>query len=254
MKVSDFLKKNKIKKINIYYILSIVVTIFVFLIFSFFIFKNNKNILLFKDIVSFKDKILSRKVVLEISDEVFMENYNSLDNDLKELKELLDLNILHNELDLINTTVISKNRNYYFNSITLDKGKNDGVVENLAVIDSLGMIGIIKKASDNFSEVNLFNSRKMSVKIPVNIGSEFGIIDKYDDKENMLIVIGVKNIDNVHIDDKVVTSSLSMNYPEGILIGNVNNIKKDNFGIKKFIYIKLASDIEKVKYAVVVKK
>ena len=48
----------------------------------------------------------------------------------QELKDTLELNKTLTEYNPINATILSRNKSYWYNTITIDKGKKDGIEEN----------------------------------------------------------------------------------------------------------------------------
>ena len=55
---------------------------------------------------------------------VIQKNVNqSLENEIQELKNALELKETLTEYDSITTTVLSRNKSYWFNTVTIDKGK-----------------------------------------------------------------------------------------------------------------------------------
>ena len=70
---------------------------------------------------------------------LIQKNVNtSLEKEIKELKEVLDLNKTLTEYQPINATILSRNKSYWFNTISIDKGEKSGIKENMAVITKNG--------------------------------------------------------------------------------------------------------------------
>ena len=69
----------------------------------------------------------------------------------EELKKTLELNNTLSERSYINATVINRNISYWFNELTINKGSSDGIKDGMAVINSDGLIGKIKKTSKTVS-------------------------------------------------------------------------------------------------------
>ena len=85
---------------------------------------------------------------------------NSLKQEIKELKELLNLNSTLSEYTTINATIISRNDLYWFNTVIIDKGKKDGLKKNMAVITQNGLIGKISKTTKKTSEIKLITTKR----------------------------------------------------------------------------------------------
>lgn len=115
--------------------------------------------------------------------------------------------------------------------ILIDKGSKHGLLQGMPVITSNGiLIGTIKKANTNFSEVILITSKDFSFDVSIHITSEtstqvlalakgeggFGLSLNYADK---LISIPEKSL--------VFTSSMGGNFPKGLLIGEIEKIESN---------------------------
>ena len=59
---------------------------------------------------------------------LIQKNINSsLEKEIKELKETLELNKTLTEYKPVNATILSRNKAYWFHTITIDKGKKAGI-------------------------------------------------------------------------------------------------------------------------------
>ena len=84
-----------------------------------------------------KGKDLSKSYVIQ-------KNVNaSLENEITELKEALELKNTLTEYNTVTTTVLSRNKSYWLQNITIDKGKKDHLKEDMVVVTSDGLLGKI---------------------------------------------------------------------------------------------------------------
>lgn len=176
-------------------------------------------------------------------------------DDIQELKDLLNIQKVLSDYSYINASVIERNRSYWFNTITIDKGANDGIQEKMAVVSSQGLIGKISKVFPNMSEIKLITTSDLSDKTSVVIAKEtntYGIIDKY--QNNYLEVVLITKNGNVQIGDKIQTSGMGGVYPSGILIGTVSDIKKNKYDIGEILLVTPSADFNKLKYVSVLKR
>ncbi len=75
-------------------------------------------------------------------------------NENKRLKEALNFKTENVELDLKLATITGKNPGNWFNTFTIDKGKNEGIKPGMAVLDEKGnMIGQITEVGDKWAKV-----------------------------------------------------------------------------------------------------
>lgn len=186
----------------------------------------------------------NKTIILELKDEI------------KELKELSGIKTVLADYEQISATVIERNRNYWFNSITIDKGMDDGITLDMAVIDSNGLIGKISYVSKNMSEIKLITTSDVNNKTSVVIinGNEkiYGIIDQYND-EYLEVTITTKNV-SIHEGLKVMTTGMGGIYPSGILIGETVTIKNSKYDVGLIVLVKPVGDFHNLKYVSVLKR
>ena len=189
---------------------------------------------------------------------VIQKNVNeSLEKEIQELKEALELNKTLTEYTPINATILSRNKSYWYNIITIDKGKKDGITEDMAVITSKGLIGKISSVSLTSSEIKLITSDdinfKVSIAINTNDVDNFAILNGYDNKTNLIKATGIDKTTNINIGDKVLTSGLGKKFPAGIYIGTVEKIESDKYNLSKTVHIKTYQNFNDIHYVTVLK-
>ena len=257
-------RKRKNKKSSIISLIILLVILLALLSGSLLIFRDSNTIL--KDGVIIIEKVFMYpfSAINKEKDKDQTESYtiqknvnSSLEKEIKELKETLELNKTLTEYEAINATVLSRNKSYWFNTITIDKGKKSGIKDNMAVITKNGLIGKITKVSNYSSEVKLITSDdikfKVSVSIKTNEDDNYAILNGYDKKTGLIKVSGVDKTTNINIDDSVVTSGLGEMFPSGIYIGQVKDIKNDKYNLSKTIYIKTSQDFNDIHYVTILK-
>lgn len=189
---------------------------------------------------------------------IIQKNVNaSLEKEIQDLKETLELNKTITEYEPINTTVLSRNKSYWFNNITIDKGKKSGIKKNMAVITKNGLIGKISKVYDNSSEVKLITSDdinfKVSIAIKTNDVENYAVLNGYDTKTGLIKATGIDKTTEINKDDLVLTSGLGGMFPSGIYIGTVEKIENDKYNLSKTIYIKTPQNYNDIHYLTVLK-
>ena len=258
-------KKDKNKKKIIIIIISIVMVIL--LCVSLLVDRKTSFIEgIFKDISFYINKTImypftsynKEKGINQTESYLIQKNVNSsLEKEIQELKDALELNKTLTEYEIVNSTILSRNKSYWFNTITIDKGKKSGLKENMAVVTRNGLIGKISKVYNNSSEVKLITSDdinfKVSVSIKTNDTDNYAILNGYIKKDNVIKVNGIDKTTNVNIGDNVLTSGLGEFFPAGIYIGTVEKIESDKYNLSKTLYIKTKQDFDDIHYVTVLK-
>lgn len=184
----------------------------------------------FIGLINNKDDIANSKCTLENN------------NIIQDYKKLLNfMNLTENKQDLIYSKVITREIYEFYDKITITKNENDNIKKGDIVINEYGLIGTISKVNKNSCEVSLITSNDTN--ISVKVGESYGILHSKDHKlkiKNMKIEGSIKE------GDEVYTSGLTL-VPEGIKIGKVKNIKKDELELEYILDIESIS-LHNLKY------
>ncbi len=257
-------KKDKKKKI---WVLIGIITSGILLVISLFI---NQKIYpgekLLKDVTIGIQKIilypfteLRKNQIIDQSDSyIIQKNLNSsLEKEIQELKETLELNRTLTEFEPVNATILSRNKSYWFHTITIDKGKKSGLKKDMAVVTKNGLIGKITKVSNYSSEVKLITTDdinfKVSIAIKTNEVDNYAILNGYDKETGLIKATGIDKTTNIEKDDVVLTSGLGELFPGGIYIGTVEKVESDKYNLSKTVYIKTNQNFNDIHYVTVLK-
>ena len=189
---------------------------------------------------------------------LIQKNVNSsLEKEIEELKETLELNRTLTEYEPINATILSRNKSYWFNTITIDKGKKAGIKKDMAVITKKGLIGKITNVSNYTSEIKLITSDdinfKVSIAIKTNEFDNYAILNGYDNESGLIKATGIDKTTPINIGDVALTSGLGSMFPAGIYIGTVEKIESDKYNLSKTIYIKTYQNFNDIHYVTILK-
>lgn len=168
---------------------------------------------------------------------IIKQQNDSLLSNINELKNLLELKNIYSSYNIINATVIEKNKLYYFNNYTLDKGHDYNIKENMAIVNKDGLVGIIDKVYENYSTFKLLttlNDNKISVKIKNNNTQFYGTITSY--KDNLFILEGITNYQDIALNSDVLTTGYGI-FPSDLLIGKVIKIEDNKYNTSKLLYV-----------------
>ncbi len=193
----------------------------------------------------------------EQMDSVVAANDN-LKDEVSKLKKTLDLNTVLSDKVYKNATVINRNIDYWYDEVTIDKGKVDGIKKNMAVIKNDGLIGKVSTVSNHVSTVKLLAnenmSDKISVKIKVKDSYVYGLISKYSSKNNTYTVEGISENIDIPKGADVVTTGMGDTFPSGLLVGHVTKVTTDNFDLSKVALVKASVDFNNIDYVSVLKR
>ena len=210
-----------------------------------------------KDFVLYPVNALTNTKDITISKDLYESKIKALQDDLDDLKKLTKINLVLSDYSMVNATVVERNREYWFNTITINKGSSDGVKQDDAVIDGNGLIGKIVQVRKYFSDVKLITTNDEKSKISVVIHNKdkdyYGIMHGYDSKKNLLKIILFDEAD-IYDDMKVETTGMGGIFPSGILIGHVFDCYKDSDDVTFIVRVRPSGNLEGEKYVSIVQR
>ncbi len=148
--------------------------------------------------------------------------------------------------------IINNSVNKQLNYITLDKGSVHGIKPEMAVVTNLGVVGVVKSVSKNFSTaISLLNSR-ISVSSKIKKNNYFGSLtwDGKDYKTARLLEIPVHV--SIQAGDTIVTSGFSSIFPEGLLLGTIQEVLPSSGGNFHEVSIAFTNDFKSLSYVMVI--
>ena len=119
---------------------------------------------------------------------------------------------------------LRKRDNYFL----INKGKADGIKEDMAVIFGKGIVGAVLSTSDHYASVISILHSKTNIKAKVKNLNYFGIIKWDGEDHRKLALTEIPKYLSIKVGDTVVTAGASAIYPEGEMIGKVTKLTPDN--------------------------
>ncbi len=176
--------------------------------------------------------------------------------ELENLRELLNLDQKYPSYDKVAANVIGKDGGNWFTNFTIDKGADDGIEEDMNVIAGSGLVGIVTDVGPNYAKVSTIINDTMKVSGMVTSTSDNLIVNGSLQNMNENMVIEFSNLNDkdnkVTIGDPVVTSYVSDQYQQGILIGYISTLEMDANNLTKSGTITPAVDFEHIEEVLVI--
>ncbi len=148
--------------------------------------------------------------------------------------------------------IINNNYTKRNNILTLNKGTNQGVTQDLGVINGKGVIGVIKNVSSNYATViSILNSySKINVRLKNN--THYGTLVWDGNDYNTVQITDMPRQAKIKLGDTVITGGKSTIFPEGIPIGVIKNFEFKSQQYKK-IDVALFNDMSAISNVQIVK-
>lgn len=180
----------------------------------------------------------------------------TLKQEIINLKDLVGIKEVLSLYKYENATVIGRNYDTWYDSITIDKGSKNGLKIGNAVTSNGVLIGKITKVSNFTSEVKLLSSdtlnNNISVEFIIDDKEIYGLLTRYDSNDKVYIVEGITEDIKIEVGTEVITSGLTDSFKKGILIGEVDDLSTDSFDLTRILKVKPATNFDNINYVSVI--
>lgn len=133
------------------------------------------------------------------------------------------------------------------NYITIDKGKNDGIQQDMGVITSEGVLGIVEHTTNKFASVQSLLNTKSNINAKIKNTNNFGSLKWDTNRFDVVQLEDIPKLVPLMIGDTIVTGAMSSIFPENIPIGV---IKKFDLNASESFYtidVTLFNDMTNIK-------
>jgi len=151
---------------------------------------------------------------------------------------------------LLPAQVVAFDPSGWFQTILIDKGRNDGVVQDMAVVSAEGLVGrIIGVGShhakvllilDGNSAVDGYIQRSRARGVLVGLGLELCLL-KY-----------VQRNEDVQVGDQVISSGMGGVFPKGLHVGTVQEVVRGSSGLFQRVEVKPGVNFSRLEEVLVV--
>lgn len=162
--------------------------------------------------------------------EIIENELNTLREENERLKGLLNYTDITENYTYVTATVIGKSQGVWFSEFTVNAGRNDGVAENQAVVNSQGLVGRVSSVSANTCKVTAIIDSTSDVSVMVERTRDYGFargILNTDSDENLELYYLPSGYDLVP-GDNILTSGIGGVFPKGISVGTVTEVSRAN--------------------------
>ncbi len=183
-----------------------------------------------------------------------LRNYMKSSYAILPLKEFKKNDTLYLEqYSFINAKVVNSSVNKRRNFLTLNVGSREGVAQDMAVMTSDGIVGIVTNVSANFASVMSLLHKDVRVNCQLKKDKSYGplIWDGADYRYCLLTDIPTHS--KIRHGDTVLTSELSGIFPEGIMVGTIETYERRQNESYYTAKVKLSADLKKVNHVYVIK-
>jgi rod shape-determining protein MreC len=160
----------------------------------------------------------------------------------QENARLLDLNNvqLDPRLTFVTGVVLADSGSPFRQSVLINVGSRDGIVDGWAAMDGLGLVGRISGVGDNTARVILLTDTSSRIPVTIQPSGQHAIVA--GDNTAAPLISFVEEPDEVRPGDRVMTSGDGGVFPAGLLVGE---LARDPGGRLR---VRLSADYERLEF------
>jgi rod shape-determining protein MreC len=164
----------------------------------------------------------------------------------RDLRNLLGLKQRGGTGELLPVRVIARDPSPFVQAITLDRGTEDGVKEGMTIISWRGVVGRVSRVSQTSSKVLLITDTSSSIsgRIQSSESRVTGIIRGRP--EGGLLMQRIPQEETLQTGETVVTSDFGGLMPEGLVIGQIVQIRRKDVDVLQEAVIEPSADMKRL--------
>ena len=178
-----------------------------------------------------------------------------LENKLKNLPLLDSLSVVQTDkvkYKIFKANVIKNSYRLHKNYLTIDRGSNDGVRQDMGVLSPRGVVGIVEHTSGRFATVQSVLNSKSALNAMIKRTEHFGSLRWNTQQPNVVQLLEVPNIAPIQMGDTIVTGGMSNIFPKGIPIGKIVHYERSKFDNTYIIDVLLFTDMTNLNYVYII--
>lgn len=199
--------------------------------------QNNKRLTERNLMLEQEVKTLSQYIARNNGDSLVLDKYQ---------KQMLK------DFRLIPAKVISSSLDKEDNLITLDKGKADGIHEDMGVACGMGIVGVVYMASDHYSIVIPVINKNSNISVTIKKRGYFGFLHWKGGPADIAYIDDVPRHAKFALGDYVVTNGYSSIFPPGIMVGKILHVFNSSDGLSYGVQLRLATDFGNLRHVCVI--
>ncbi len=148
--------------------------------------------------------------------------------------------------------VFARDPTNWFQMLWVNKGTNDDITKDMVAVTPLGPVGRVHRVFLGGANIILITDVNSSVAVRLQSSRVEGILEGRGDDRCYLKYISKES--EVKVGDRVITSGLEGIYPEGLLIGYVQEVTKDDEEVFQLIEVLPSQNMKTVEEVAILKR
>jgi len=187
------------------------------------------------------------------------ENVSELEtlrSENERLKGLLNFTEAAPDLTYVSGLVIGRSQGIWFDTFTINVGRNQGVEKNMPVVNAEGLVGRVTEVGLGWSKVTAVIDGTMNVSVMVERTRDNcmvrGTLKNGGEDSNYLELYYLASDADLQPGDRIVTAGTAGIYPKGILIGEVVEVSRSGENASYNALIAPAADFKHIEEIMVI--
>lgn len=158
---------------------------------------------------------------------------------------------LSSQWQTVTARVIARDAGNWYQTVTINRGMNDGLKKGLAVINQDGLVGQIISVSGSTAEVLLILDKDGAVSVLDQLSRTPGVVEGVDNPRGFLRMIHVPQDAVLRENEIIISSGLGGLFPPGLRIGYVVSVQAEPNGLMKQAIVRPFVDFERLEEVLV---
>lgn len=158
----------------------------------------------------------------------------------------------YDKIDVIQSRVINNSYGVPENYLTINSGSLQGIKEDMGVINSQGIVGIVEKVSPKYATILSVLNVKSQINAKVKKSNHFGSLIWNAKNAGYVQLIDVPRLATVKKGDTIVTGGRSTIFPENIPVGIIDKIYTDTETNYFTINVRLFNDMTNLNHVYII--
>ena len=183
---------------------------------------------------------------------------DSVKQENETLKEMIDAEESLTDYVMRTALVIHRAPDQWTETIGINKGENDGVKKDMAVVTAEGLIGKVETTSAFTSTVQLLSDGNRTNRVSAMVSTEedtvYAVIERWDEEREGLMLRKNESNADIEAGQKVITSGLGGVFPRGLSIGEIVEVEADEYGLTYNALVKPSADFYNIEQVNVIER
>lgn len=205
------------------------------------------SVLQYFDLARVNKQLAEENAILRTHLQLGISNSDVISDSLFYRKNKLDTTFRFIPARVINNSV-NKQQNYF----TLNKGAKDGIKADRGILSPQGIVGVVTSVSESYSTgLSLLNPR-WSVSGKLQKSGFYGSLSWDGEDYQLVDLLEIPFHVKLAVGDTIVTSGYSAIFPEGLLIGVVEEYSQPEGENYYAIKVRLSTNFKSIRYVEVI--